>query len=133
MNEVISIICAEKSWKGVMLEPSSIDGFAMVAESQTNSTQILLEKLGILMGWRISTVKNFCVPIVRSPNTPKRSVGNFMENLRTWIGMGENKAWQQHSKANMANCGGGPQEKTSSNREEKFRELNKAEKIFGYS
>ena len=90
MNEVISIICAEKSWKGVMLEQSSIDGFAMVAESQTNSTQILLEKLGILMGWRISTVKNFCVPIVRSPNTPKRS-GNFMENLRTWIGMGEIK------------------------------------------
>ena len=49
MNEVISIICAEKSWKGVMLEPSSIDGFAMVVESQTNSTQILLEKQGILM------------------------------------------------------------------------------------
>ena len=27
----------------------------------------------------------------------------------------------------MANCGGGPEEKTSSNREENFGELNKAE------
>lgn len=31
MNEVIFIIHAEESWKCVMLEPSSIDGSAMVA------------------------------------------------------------------------------------------------------
>ena len=40
---------------------------------------------------------------------------------------GENKAWQQHSQANMTNCEGGPQEKSSFNSEE-FGEGNK-EKI----
>ena len=40
---------------------------------------------------------------------------------------GENKAWQQHSQANMTNCEGGPQEKSSVNSEE-FGEGNK-EKI----
>ena len=91
MNEVNSNVCAEESWRGVMLKLSSIDGSVMVATKANKFSLILLEKLGILMVQRIPTMKNFDVSIARSLDTPKRSIGNSMENLRINIGMGKIK------------------------------------------
>ena len=74
-----------------MLKLSSIDSSVMVATKANKFSLILLEKLGILMVQRIPTMKNFDVSIARSLDTPKRSIGNSMENLRINIGMGKIK------------------------------------------
>ena len=36
-------------------------------------------------------MKDFSVLTTRSPKTPKRSIGNLMENLKTWIRIGKIK------------------------------------------
>lgn len=46
MNEVIFIIHAEESWKCVMLEPSSIDGSAMVAAKWNKFNPTVVGEVG---------------------------------------------------------------------------------------
>ena len=87
LNEVISMIHAEEGRRGVMFKLSSIDGFAIVVAKPKKFSPNPVRETQCFEGSKNLTMKNFSVLIAWSLDTPKTSVGNFMENFKTWIGM----------------------------------------------
>lgn len=120
MNEVISIICTKESRRGVMLEPSSINGSAMVVAKPNKFSLNLFGETECSNGSKNPNREELWCTYCKKPQHTKEEYWKLYEKPHNLNRNRRNKACQQHKQAYMANYEGGSNSK-------EFEELNKEE------
>ncbi|XP_073219751.1 uncharacterized protein [Cicer arietinum] len=78
LNEVVAIIRSEESRRGLMLETSTTESSAMIAEGGT--IMVANQRKSRVPNMKKKNTRRSSVPTVTSRATQERSAGNYMEN-----------------------------------------------------